>query len=206
MSAVSELNGIPEEFRTVVRCLGSARQRPEISLTRIAPPPGLAPYAVSLAAEVGRVLGPDGSRPARFPGTGGTASTTGRFVVLYDPSCPEPWGGPFRVISWLRACMDPEIGHDELINDISWSWLTEALAVRGARYEAEAGTTSRIVEKSFGSLRDNSDSVEIELRASWTPLTDHDPQHWVSAHVGSWCDLLCTVTGLPPHCEGVTYL
>lgn len=205
VSAVSELNGIPEEFRTVERCLVGAPHRPEVSLSRIAPPPGLAPSAVSLAAEVGRILR-RGAHATQLPGTYRSAPTTGRFVVLYDPACPEPWGGPFRVISWLRARMDPEIGHDDLVNDVSWSWLTEALAAAGARYEAEAGTASRIMEKGFGSLRDNRDSVEIEVRASWTPLTEHDPQHWAAAHVTAWCELLCTATGLPPHCEDVSYL
>ena len=201
VSAVSELNGIPEEFRTAVRSLGRARTRPEVTLARISPPNGLAPHALSIAAEVGRIQ----RRTLRsYEHT--QAPTTGRFVLLYDPSQPEPWGGAFRIVSWFRAHMDLDIGRDELLTDVSWSWLTEALDSTGARYMAEGGTASRTMEKGFGSLRENTDSVEIEVRASWTPLTDQDSRNWAAAHVEAWSELLCTATGLPPFSEGVTYL
>lgn len=201
VSAVSELNGTPEEFRTAVRALGRARTRPEVTLARITPPRGLAPHAMSIAAEVGRIQ----RRTLRsFEHT--QAPTTGRFVLLYDPSRPEPWGGPFRIVSWFRAHMDLDIGRDELLTDVSWSWLTEALDHSGASYTSEGGTASRTLEKGFGSLRENTDSVEIEVRASWTPLTEKDPRNWACAHVEAWSQLLCTATGLPPFSEGVTYL
>lgn len=203
VSALSELNGIPGVFRTAVRSLAHARVRPEVSLTRISAPAGLAPYAMCMAAEVGRIhrraLRDDG-RMAR------TAPTAGRFVLLYDPSRPSPWGGPFRVVTWFRAHMDPEIGRDELLTDVSWSWLTEALEANGARYTADGGTASRTTEKGFGSLQETPESVEIEVRASWSPVTGHDPRDWAAAHMEAWADLLCTATGLPPHVEGVTYL
>ncbi len=204
VSAVSELNSTPEEFRTAVRSLGRARTRPEVSLARITPPNGLAPHAISIAAEVGRIQRRT-LRPTRHHEQT-QAPTTGRFVMLYDPSRPEPWGGPFRIVSWFRAHMDLDIGRDELLTDVSWSWLTDALDGSGARYMAEGGTASRTMEKGFGSLRENTDSVEIEVRASWTPLTDGDPQNWAAAHVEAWSELLCTATGLPPYREGVTYL
>lgn len=204
VSAVSELNGTPEEFRTAVRSLGRARTRPEVALARISPPSGLAPHAISIAAEVGRIHRRT-LRTMRSPEQT-QAPTTGRFVMLYDPSRPEPWGGPFRIVSWFRAHMDLDIGRDELLTDVSWSWLTDALDGSGAHYTAEGGTAARTMEKGFGSLRENTDSVEIEVRASWTPLTEHEPQNWAAAHVEAWSELLCTATGLPPHSEGVTYL
>lgn len=201
VSAVSWLNGIPEEFRTAVRSLGRACTRPEVTLARISPPQGLAPHAISIAAEVGRIQ----RRTLRgYPHT--QAPTTGRFVLLYDPSQPEPWGGAFRVVSWFRAHMDLDIGRDEMLTDVSWSWLTEALDSAGARYMAEGGTASRTMEKGFGSLRENTDSVEIEVRASWTPLWDQGSRNWAAAHVEAWSELLCTATGLPQSSEGVTYL
>lgn len=204
VSAVSELNSTPEEFRTAVRSLGRARTRPEVSLARIAPPSSLAPHAVSIAAEVGRIQRRTLRAMRSHEQT--QAPTTGRFVLLYDPSRPEPWGGPFRIVSWFRAHMDLEIGRDELLTDVSWSWLTDALDGSGAQYTAEGGTASRTMEKGFGSLRENTDSVEIEVRASWTPLTGDDPGNWAAAHVEAWSELLCTATGLPPYSEGVTYL
>lgn len=201
VSAVSELNGTPEEFRTAVRSLGRARTRPEVSLARINPPQGLAPHAFSVAAEVGRI-----QRRTLRSHEKIQAPTTGRFVLLYDPSRPGAWGGAFRIVSWFRAHMDLDIGRDELLTDVSWTWLTDALDSNGALYTAEGGTASRTMEKGFGSLRENTDSVEIEVRASWTPLTEHDRCDWAAAHLEAWSELLCTATGLPPYNEGVTYL
>ena len=44
-------------------------------------------------------------------------------------------------------------------------------------------------------------SVEMEVRASWTPLGADIGQHLVA-----WSDLLCTIAGLPPLPEGVIAL
>lgn len=201
VSAVTELNGTPEEFRTAVRALARARTRPEVTLARITPPRGLAPHAMSIAAEVGRI-----QRRTLRTHEQTQSPTTGRFVMLYDPSRPEPWRGAFRIVSWFRAHMDLDIGRDELLTDVSWSWLTEALDNSGALYTSEGGTASRTLEKGFGSLRETTDSVEIEVRASWTPLVDDDPRNWACAHMEAWSELLCTATGLPPFSQGVTYL
>ena len=205
MGAVTELNSTPDVFRAVVQALESARFRPEVALSRIAPPRGLAPHAISFAAEVGhglhrRLTNPEEPRTAR------EAPASGRFVVLYDESCPQPWQGPFRIVSWFRSRLDAEMGRDELLPDVSWSWLTDTLGEHGARFTAEGGTAARTVERHYGSLTDQADVAQVEVRASWTPVPHGGPQHWAHTHLNAWAQVLCTAAGLPPHHEGVTYL
>jgi hypothetical protein len=90
--------------------------------------------------------------------------------------------------------------------------LLDALRGRGAAFDHEGGTVTRVMSQSFAALADRPSSVEIELRASWTP---HDLPQQVGArvagpdlshHLLAWTDLLCTVAGLPPLPEGVTAL
>ena len=64
---------------------------------------------------------------------------TGRFVLLYDPTEPEAWGGPFRVICFAQAPLETDIGMDPLLADVAWSWLVDALDQRGADYTAASG-------------------------------------------------------------------
>lgn len=155
------------------------------------PAPGtLAPWSIALAADV---------TPARH----GTDSDlgTGRFVLLYDPSAPDAWGGPFRVICYAQAPLETEMGVDPFLADVAWSWLTEALDTRGAHYTAASGTATRILSTGFGELEAQGDGAQIELRASWTPEDDE-----LAAHVESWGELLCMLAGLPPAIEGVSLL
>ena len=208
MGAVSELNSTPDVFRAVVRALETARFRPEITLSRITPPRGLAPHAISFAAEVGRSLSP---RVARAHGAAAPheAPASGRFVVLYDETCPQPWQGPFRIVSWFRSRMDTEMGRDELLTDVSWAWLTDTLAEHGAEFTAEGGTASRTVEQHYGSLTDRADVAQVEVRASWTPVPpacQGGAPHWAPSHLRAWTHVLCTAAGLPPHHEGVAYV
>ena len=44
-------------------------------------------------------------------------------------------------------------------------------------------------------------AVEMEVRASWTPLGGS-----LGDHLEAWCNLLCTIAGLPPLPEGVIAL
>lgn len=197
---MTELKSTPDVFRAVVRALETARFRPEIALGRIAPPRGLAPHAISFAAEVGHRTAAPGFDDAAAPRE---APTSGRFVVLYDESCPAPWQGPFRIVSWFRSRMDPEMGRDELLTDVSWSWLTETLGEHGALFTAEGGTASRIVERHYGSLTDREDVAQVEVRASWTPVPHAGAPHWARSHLHAWTQVLCTAAGLPPRHEGV---
>jgi Protein of unknown function (DUF3000) len=57
------------------------------------------------------------------------------------------------------------------------------------------------VSESFACLAERKTTVEIEIRASWTP-TGPD----VGIHLSAWSDLLCMIAGLPPLPEGVVAL
>jgi len=131
----------------------------------------------------------------------GDELATGRFVLLYDPSGPEPWEGIWRAVTFVRAVFDPELANDPMVGAVGWSWLIEALADRDATCVAEAGTVTRVVSESFASLAERSATVEMEIRASWTPIGPD-----LGVHLQAWTDLLCTVAGLPPLPEGVVAL
>jgi len=125
---------------------------------------------------------------------------TGRFVLLHDPDAPEAWGGVFRVVCFVQAPLETDIGVDPFLADVAWSWLIDALDTRDARYSKPSGTATKILSTGYGELADQGDGAQIELRASWTP-DDSD----VSSHVEGWGELLCMLAGLPP-AEGVASL
>ena len=158
-------------------------------MSEIPAPAALAPYATALSADV---------LPSRHADS---ELGTGRFVLLYDPSEPEQWGGSFRVVCFAQAPLETDIGLDPFLADVAWSWLVDALDARGASYVAASGTATKILSTGFGELSQQGDGAQIELRASWTPL---DPR--IDAHVEGWGELLCMLAGLPPRSEGVTTL
>src|SRR6185437_1174931 len=164
--------------------------RQELSVDEIPAPTGLAPYAVAMAADV------TPSRHGRDSDLG-----TGRFVLLYDPSAPEEWGGRFRVVCFAQAPLETDIGLDPFLADVTWSWLVDALDERGAEYASASGTATEVISTGFGERARRGDGAQIELRASWTP-TGAD----LGAHVEAWGDLLCMLAGIPPLPEGVRLL
>lgn len=168
----------------------TAATRAELVVTEITAPTGLAPWAIALAADV---------TPARHDAD--SELGTGRFILLYDPSAPEAWGGVFRIVCFAQAPLEPEIGTDPFLADVAWSWLVDALDSRGARYSAASGTATKTISTGFGELAAQGDGAQIELRASWSP-DDHD----VTSHVEGWGELLCMLAGLPPAVEGVSLL
>jgi hypothetical protein len=177
------------EFSRALDHLHRARLRPEIRLTEVPAPQRIAPHAVALTADVVDPKDEDAEL------------ASGRFVVLHDPSEPEPWDGPWRAVTFARAELEPEFASDPLLGEVGWSWLVDALEARGLQFTAAAGTVTRVVSESFGGLSDREPSVEIEVRASWTPLHGN-----VGDHLLAWSDLLCTIAGLPPLPEGVVAL
>ena len=181
---------VPAPFAAALAAVRNATTRPELVVTEIAAPGGLAPWSIALAADV---------TPARH--STDSELGTGRFVLLYDPSEPDAWGGAFRVVCFAQAPLETEIGLDPFLASVSWSWLVDALNSRGARYTAASGTATRINSTGFGELESQGDGAQIELRASWTPL-DHD----VTSHVEGWSELLCMLAGFPPAIEGVSQL
>jgi hypothetical protein len=165
--------------------------RPEVSFDDEPPPRRLAPQALAIAASVeisGHELG------------------VGRFVLLYDPASQEGWAGPFRVIAYLRAELEPEIAADELIGQVGWSWLTEALELGEAGYAAPSGTVTTVVTEGFGAKADQPVATEFEMRASWSPVAEGRDGYGLDRHVAAWVEALCAACGMPPVQPGVTAL
>ena len=175
----------PEEFLQAVERVRSTRLRAEVTLQEVPAPQRIAPHALALGADV--VLDDEDL-------------STGRFVLLYDPAGQDAWEGRFRAVTFVRATLEPELGAEAMIGQVGWSWLEEALAACDAAATAVGGTVTRVVSESFGALSDRAPSVELEVRASWSPQGDLGP------HVQAWSTLLCTVAGLPPLPPGVAPL
>lgn len=179
---------VPPEFVQALQSLGARRLRAEVELSEIPAPARIAPYAVALGGEV---TGPDCALIDAEP-------TSGRFVVLHDPAGQEAWQGVFRIVTLVRAAMDPEVSTDPIMCEIAWAWVQEAL--QDAHHHALGGTVTRIVSQSFGVLAERPGEVEVEIRASWTPDAD------LGDHLAAWSTVLCSAAGLPPLPDGVTAL
>jgi Protein of unknown function (DUF3000) len=164
--------------------------RPELSFEDVPAPRTLAPYAAAVAVTV-------------LDGEADIAS--GRLVLLYDPDGQDGWGGPLRIIVYVRADLDPEIAADPLIGQVGWDWLTEALGKRTAGYGQPSGTVTRVVTEGFGAKESEPAVTGFELRASWSPAGP-DEDGPLDGHLAAWCDALCAAAGLPPLAAGVTAL
>ena len=175
----------PVDFAEAVERLRAVRLRPEVVLTEAPAPQRIAPHALALSADV--VVDDE-------------ELATGRFVLLHDPAGQDAWEGTFRAVTFVRASLEPELGSDPMIGQIGWTWLQESLAAAQVGYLAAGGTVTRVVSESFGALADRPPGVELEVRASWTPLDD------IAEHLQAWGALLCTVAGLPPLPTGVSAL
>lgn len=166
--------------------------RPEVLVEEVPAPTRLAPHALALSGDVVPSRADDGESVA-----------TGRFVLLHDPAAPEPWESTWRVVTYAKAQLEPEMGHDPVLGEVGWSWLTEALTERAVDYAAVAGTVTSVLSESFGALSTTAATVELEVRASWSPLGGPET---LEGHLQAWGDLLCTIAGLPPLPEGVVAL
>jgi Protein of unknown function (DUF3000) len=209
-SAVSDLEAGMDQQR---------QARREIALDSQPPPRKLAPYAAAIGAivhEPAPGLQAGGSARPVVPDDADTEIGWGSFVLLYDPAGQTGWAGPFRVIAYVRAELEPEIAADPLIGQVGWSWLTEALDARTTGYRQVSGTVTRVVTEGFGAKEDQPVATEFELRASWSPAAcpvtrpgtaqpDGAPQD-LDGHIAAWCDALCAACGLPPLPAGVRAL
>ncbi|MFC7302840.1 DUF3000 domain-containing protein [Streptomyces monticola] len=174
---------VPLPFRTAVEALRTARLRPEIELDPTRAPKRLAPYAYALEAAV-----VDGDEDL----------ADGRLVLLHDPAGHDAWQGTFRLVTLVRAELEPEMAADPLLPEVCWSWLTGALQGRGLSYGEPSGTVTRAGSHYFGGLGERPPASQIEIRASWTPREGMGGVPDTAAHLAAWCDLLCQVAGLPP--------
>jgi hypothetical protein len=112
-------------------------------------------------------------------------------------------------VAYARAEIDVELVTDQMLGEVGWSWLMEALTAHGAHHVAASGTVTRVATESFGGMAEDGGTAQLEIRASWTPVADPaDPEAgmMVGAHVEAWGELLCTAVGLPPVPEGVAVM
>jgi hypothetical protein len=173
----------PPPFRAAVEALRSARLRPQIEIDPTKPPQRLAPFAYALEATV-----VDGDEDL----------ADGRLILLHDPAGHDAWQGSFRLVTLIRAELEPEMAADPLLPDVCWSWLTGALQARGLGYGEASGTVTRASSHYFGGLAERPSTSQIEIRASWTPHEGTGGTPDTASHLASWCDLLTQLAGLPP--------
>lgn len=189
----ADAKDIARDFEVAAAQLRSASFRSELQVREIPAPERIAPRSIAFSAGV--VQG------SAHPSEGADSPYgAGRLILMHDPDSVEDWGGPFRIVCFAQAPLEMEIGIDPFIADVAWSWLIDALDSRGAAYEYASGTATKTLSSGFGTLAEQGDAAQIEIRASWTPLGDR-----FGAHAEAWSELLCLLAGLPHH-EGVASL
>lgn len=166
-------------FSAVVASIASTPLRPEVSWQEIPAPPRMAPHGFAADAEV--VLGDD-------------ELASGRFVLLHNPAGEETWGGTYRVVGLAKARLEPEFATEIMLGDVAWSWVTESIEFHDAAAHEIGCTVTRVVSQSYGALASRPTSIDVELRASWTP----DRADEMPAHFAAWTDIVCAAGGLPP--------
>lgn len=125
--------------------LREARDTNNVSISEIPAPAKLAPYSYALGAEV--------TADENFIAASGESIeelATGRIVVLFDPEAPEEWEGSFRIVSYIRAELEHELGNETMLGHVAWSWLEDALEANDCELLAAGGTTTRVLS---GELR-----------------------------------------------------
>ncbi len=186
MGVNSEKAIVPNGFRKAVAELRSASWRPELQIEEIPAPQRIAPFAAAITADVV---------------VGGDDVGSGRLVLLHDPAGNAAWGGTYRLVTFARAEVDPEMVTDPLLGSVGWSWLIEALANHHAGYQAPSGTVTSVSSESFGGMADEPPRAEVEIRASWTPAIDDGAE--LDPHLCAFAEMLCMTAGLPPLPDGV---
>lgn len=189
MAATTDATPAPSAFRRAVNDLTTASWRPELRIEEIPAPQRIAPFSAAITADVI---------------SGGEEVGSGRLVLLHDPAGNAAWQGTFRLVTFARADVDPEMVTDPLLAHVGWSWLVDALANHNAEYTAPSGTVTSVSSESFGGMAEEPPRAEIEIRASWTPTLE--PELGLGPHLAAWAELLCTTAGLPPLPAGVVMM
>jgi hypothetical protein len=174
----------PAEFVRALDSLNRCRIRTDVVVETVKAPRRPAPWSHALSAEV---IADDDT------------VATGRLILLCDPDSQDAWDGTLRLVTYASAELDPDMARDPMLAEVGWSWLIESLQHHDAQHTAVGGTVTQTASTRFGDLAGPAHVVELELRASWTPLQDD-----MRPHLLAWVDLLCTAAGVPP--SGVTAL
>lgn len=180
----------PETFRRAVASLTDLRLRPEVEMRTMRPPQRLAPYSAAWSAEVAEAPDDDTADTEDGPAD---VLVTGRLVLLHDPEGQDAWDGTLRVVTFVRAELDPEHASDPMLPEVAWSWLTGALEESGASWTALGGTVTQTSSVRFGDISGPGHTTDLELRASWTPT-----EEVLTTHGETFAAVLATAAGLPP--------
>ena len=179
--------GAPADFVRAAKSLMTAKVRAEVSVEVIESPTRIAPHSAAISGEV------------LASGNSDSLHGTGRLILMHDADQVSAWGGAFRIVCFAQAPLDSDIALDSMLSEVTWSWLTDALAASHADYANASGTATKVLSQGFGELSDQGESAHIELRASWSPSGDD-----MSGHVQAWSTLLCMLAGLPPTSDAVS--
>ncbi|MFC5993275.1 DUF3000 domain-containing protein [Pseudonocardia hispaniensis] len=185
---MSEATAPPPSFRRAVASLSAVRPRPELVTAVLDAPPRLAPHSWALRVEADIGHRGDGQDDLDAPDTFGT------LILLHDPAGQDRWAGTFRLVCFVQARLEPEQPRDDLLPEIGWSWLTEALAHSGAAHSALGGTVTQASSVRFGDIA-GPRSDDLEIRASWTPTDDPTA---LGRHAEAFYALVTSAAGLPP--------
>ena len=166
--------------------MNAATVRPEIEVGPIRPPQRLAPFSYALGAEVLH----DESGPVPEESEG---DAFGRLILLHDPSGDDAWDGTMRLVAYIQADVDATLAADPLLPEVAWSWLVDALEAHGQPLTALGGTVTSTSSVRFGDIAGPARAHQLELRASWTPLSGE-----LGPHVEAFCEVLAYAAGLPP--------
>ena len=179
----------PAQFAAAALGLDKAILRSELETTEIPAPPKIAPFALAFAAQV--------PNPADTPMNRGV----GRIVFLYDPEQYDTWGSNMRVIAYGKSPVENDLSIEDDVANYWWEWLNRALELHSAKFSHTAGTVTKISSTGMGSLANDPNSSEVEIRASWSPEEDD-----LGPHLAAWQDLIAGMAGFEMGGEGVTRL
>jgi hypothetical protein len=182
--------GTNAAFRLAAQSLAKANIRSEVIVDQIDAPQNLSRHAIAFSCDV-RANNEDSSI---FRGTG-------RFILLWDDAPQESWTNNYRVILYAKSPLETDIGFDDDSAEIAWAWLMTSLEQHSAQVEVAGGTTTRVLSVGHGTLSSQSHHAELELRASWCPVDTN-----FAGHVEAWIDLICMMSGLSLHGEGVSQI
>lgn len=187
-------SGSEGDFDVALSSLRGQRYRPELLIDEAPAPQRLAPHAVALSGEILSTVDPEADPIG-----------TGRLIILHDPDGVDSWDGTFRIVSFVRATLEPDLASDPLLPSVGWSWLIDSLLAEDAQARALGGTVTRVTSEGFGTLGDPHEPVagQVEVRASWTPVGDAGT---IGVHARAWAGLLAMAAGLVPTATGVSPL
>jgi hypothetical protein len=174
----------PAGFRRAVATLTRGHVRDGVEIGELAAPARLAPWTHAISVTLHNSYT-------------GVELASGRMVLLHDPDGVAAWEGTLRVVIFASCEVDGTMAVDQMLPQVAWSWLTDALAVHDVDHVALGGTVTATSSTRFGDIAGPPRTDELEVRASWTAVGND-----LSRHLTAFSTFLASAAGLPP--EGVT--